>query len=376
MTKLVYIGGYGHSGSTLLEYLLAASPEAVACGEVASVLRDRDRKGKCTCRRPIKECPVWGPLFASPDTLDGMSHEDLSRALLAQDRDAHAILINSTKTAWRSAAVPFRLASALGGDFTLVHLVRDPRAVAWSGVKKAGRRGTRPLLPLRSASAALGWWVANLACELFGSKYPDRYVRLRYEDLARAPSDEMQGLFAKLVPGSSGPPRRSADTTTGISSMATACAPRTCLSPRSGKTQRGSATCRASTARSSRSSPRRFAGATATLKSRERAPRMRVARLRNRNQEVHHASQIGSATKGRRCCALRQARQDEPEQAQGRIAQHVQIDERETARRVCLDQAQGQAGACCEAAHEEVGVAFNGAEIASAQEYGAEDHGA
>ena len=44
MTKLVYIGGYGHSGSTLLEYLLAASPETVACGEVASVLRDRDRK--------------------------------------------------------------------------------------------------------------------------------------------------------------------------------------------------------------------------------------------------------------------------------------------------------------------------------------------
>ena len=205
MTKLVYIGGYGHSGSTLLEYLLAASPETVACGEVASVLRDRDRKGKCTCRRGVKECPVWGPLFASPDTLDGMSHEDLSRALLAQDRDAHAILIDSTKTAWRSAIVPFRLASALGGDFTLVHLVRDPRAVAWSGVKKAGRRGTRPLLPLRSASAALGWWVANLACELFASQYPDRYVRLRYEDLARAPGDEMQSLFAKLVPGSEWP---------------------------------------------------------------------------------------------------------------------------------------------------------------------------
>jgi len=27
-------------------------------------------------------------------------------------------------------------------------------------------------------------------------------VRLRYEDLARAPDDEMQGLFAKLVPQS------------------------------------------------------------------------------------------------------------------------------------------------------------------------------
>jgi hypothetical protein len=205
VTKLVYIGGYGHSGSTLLEYLLAASPEVVACGEVASVLRDRDGKGKCTCRRGTKECPVWGPLLASPETLDGTTHADLSCALVAQDRDAHAILIDSTKTAWRSVAVPFRLARALGSNFQLVHLVRDPRAVAWSGVKKAGRRGTRPLLPLRSASAALGWWVANLACELFGRNYPDRYVRLRYEDLARSPGDAMRDLFAKLVPGSEWP---------------------------------------------------------------------------------------------------------------------------------------------------------------------------
>ena len=65
-----------------------------------------------------------------------------------------------------------------------------------------------------------------------------------------------------------------------------------------------------------------------------------------------------------------------PSKLKGASRRHVQIDERETARRVCLDQAQGQAGACCEAAHEEVGVALNGAEIASAQEYGAEDHGA
>jgi hypothetical protein len=48
VTRLVYIGGYGHSGSTLLEYLLAASPKVVACGEVASVLRERGRKGECT----------------------------------------------------------------------------------------------------------------------------------------------------------------------------------------------------------------------------------------------------------------------------------------------------------------------------------------
>jgi hypothetical protein len=65
-----------------------------------------------------QECPVWGPLLASPETLDGMTHEALSRALVAQDRDAHALLIDSTKTAWRSPP-PFRLAGSRGADFTL-----------------------------------------------------------------------------------------------------------------------------------------------------------------------------------------------------------------------------------------------------------------
>jgi hypothetical protein len=202
VTRLVYIGGYGHSGSTLLEYLLAASPKVVACGEVASVLRERGRKGKCTCGREVRLCPLWGPLLASTETLDGMTHERLARALVAQDGGAHAVLVDSSKTAWRSAAVPFHLASELGQDFRLVHLVRDPRAVSWSAVKKSGRRGTRPLMQLRSGSAALGWWIANLACERFGRLYPDRYLRVRYEDLARSPGETMRRLFAEILPGS------------------------------------------------------------------------------------------------------------------------------------------------------------------------------
>jgi hypothetical protein len=50
--------------------------------------------------------------------------------------------------------------------------------------------------------AAAGWWIANLGCELFGQNYPDRYLRLRYEDLARSPREAMRDLFAKLLPGS------------------------------------------------------------------------------------------------------------------------------------------------------------------------------
>ena len=263
-----------------LEYLLAASPEAVACGEVASVLRDRGRKGKCTCRRSIKECPVWGPLFASPDTLDGMSHEELSRALLAQDRGAHAILVELDQDRLALGRRPVSPCQCARGR---LH-ARASRARPARGLLVRGEEG-RPARRAPAAAAALGVGGTRLVgreprLRAVRPQYPDRYMRLRYEDLARAPGEEMQGLFAKLVPGVRvAPPRRSARATTGISSMATACARRTCLSPRSGKTQRGSATCRASTARSSRSSPLRSAGATATLKSRERARRTRVGAL-------------------------------------------------------------------------------------------------
>ena len=51
VTKLVYIGGYGHSGTTLLEYLMTGSPAVIACGEVGS-----SRGGRVTAR---KKCSRW-----------------------------------------------------------------------------------------------------------------------------------------------------------------------------------------------------------------------------------------------------------------------------------------------------------------------------
>jgi Sulfotransferase family len=330
VTKLVYSGGYGHSGSTLLEYLLAASPKVVACGEVASVLRERRRKGKCTCGREVRLCPVWGPLLASTETLDGMTHERLARALLAQDGGAHAVLVDSSKTAWHSAAVPFRLARELGQAFRLVHLVRDPRAVSWSAVKKSGRRGARPLMPLRSASAALGWWVANLACERFGRAYPDRYLRLRYEDLARSPAETTRRLLAEILPGSEW--RADAIGASGNrrqlygNRMWSARLSLAEVKEDAGWTRDMPGVYRALLSALTAPLCRRYLN-----RWNARAVAALVAGV-TRDEEVNHASEVSSATESRRRRAHRQARQDKPEQAQRRIEKHVQVDERETAR--------------------------------------------
>jgi hypothetical protein len=202
-TKLAYIGGYGHSGSTLLEYLLAFNAAVVACGEVVSAIR-KGKKEKCTCGNTAKACPVWRVRFKDRGIAErGWSHQDLLLALIANLPAGSTVLVDSSKTARGAATTPFRMKRKLGPDFLLIHNVRDPRGVCWSVLKQATRKAKRERRPLPNstrlyAASAAGWWVANLSCELFGWLYPNQYVRIRYEDLAGRPEGVVGDLHAAL----------------------------------------------------------------------------------------------------------------------------------------------------------------------------------
>jgi hypothetical protein len=207
LTKLVYIGGYGHSGSTLLEYLLARDPAVLACGEVVSILRKRaaNEDGKtCSCGRAAGACPVWGFVY-EPDRPPPASHAELLQDLVERSGGPYAAIVDSSKTAWGSLSAPFRLRRKFGHRFTLVHLMRDPTAVCWSVLKQKDRSARRNGRRLRydmllCGWAVLGWGAANLACEVFGAMHRKQYLRLRYEDLARDPAGTLQTLFVKLIP--------------------------------------------------------------------------------------------------------------------------------------------------------------------------------
>src|SRR5262245_34818941 len=206
MTKLLYIGGYGHSGSTLLEYLIAGRPAVMACGEVASCVRGgMDKQNKCTCGFEAKACPVWGFLYSPSSHPERWTHVRLLHILMQRCDGLYSAIVDSSKTAWGSFATPFRLRHTFGPDFVLVHLVREPTAVCWGTLKQKNRRAKRAgrklyHYTLRCGSTVLGWWLANLSCELFGMIYPARYVRLRYEDLVHSPTETLRGLLEKLLP--------------------------------------------------------------------------------------------------------------------------------------------------------------------------------
>ena len=212
MTELVYIGGYGRSGSTLLETLLTARPDVLACGEIAACLHVEVRR-PCTCGETCSDCELWGAFYKDPGKLRGWTHESLVLDLLEKASGRYRFLVDSSKTAWGSFFAPFKLRRNLGDGVHLIHVVRDPRGVSWSTLGALWKRRLEQSNPLfhypkkmlRILWTTMGWWVANASCEIFAWRFPKQALRVRYEDLIDSPKDVLDGIFAWLAPNESRP---------------------------------------------------------------------------------------------------------------------------------------------------------------------------
>ncbi|MFP1678779.1 hypothetical protein ACLD02_08775 [Alloalcanivorax sp. C16-2] len=53
---VIYIAGYGRSGSTALELLVAQSPSVISLGELVQVDRYGSNAAVCTCGKPVVDC--------------------------------------------------------------------------------------------------------------------------------------------------------------------------------------------------------------------------------------------------------------------------------------------------------------------------------
>jgi hypothetical protein len=67
------------------------------------------------------------------------------------------------------------------------------------GQGKAPAKEPARLVPaIRSIRTVIGWTISNLACEMFGWRHPDRYLRIRYEDLVQSPLEAITQVLAKV----------------------------------------------------------------------------------------------------------------------------------------------------------------------------------
>jgi hypothetical protein len=221
----VYIAGDGRSGGTLLAKIMGQMPGFFAAGELYQIWRQAIRdNAPCGCGAPFVECGVWKAVlheaFGNTDYID-------TRELIAMQR-RHAgirhipkVLTPSLRSSWSAdlesylhhlkslyhaiqsttgctVIVESSRALAYGRilrmiptiDLYVVHLVRDPRAVAYSRLR---RRFTMEFDPMQNA---LRWNRMNLGVEAI-LKIPRRcYMMLRYEDFVEEPDRGIRRMLA------------------------------------------------------------------------------------------------------------------------------------------------------------------------------------
>lgn len=237
---VVFIGGWGRSGSTLLECVLAELEQVVVLGEVVHLWeRGLRRNELCACGQPFHECHFWDEVgvqaFGGWDNVDPDHLASLKNAVDRQRRIPHTVrrrpkpviarpvleyaeyyhriyeaakaITGARVVVDSSKEIPtaLTLTHHPGIDLRVLHIVRDSRGVAYSWSKTVPRPESPDgdVMHKYSPAASTAFWLAgNLAVK--GLTYRGAQVsRLRYEDLIAAPQSTVDRAWEALgLPGS------------------------------------------------------------------------------------------------------------------------------------------------------------------------------
>lgn len=221
--KVLYIAGSGRSGSTILGKILGQVDGFFFAGELCKIWRYGLMENRfCGCGVPFKDCSFWNDIiheaFGGLNKIDGrqiyelrqksayMRHIPLlflpgGKLLLTSTLNKFSDILKKLYQAIQShtncrvivdcsKTAPYGhvLQSINSIDLYVVHMIRDPRGVAFAKLeKKLYQRGDgKPIYAGQSGifRSSVYWDIQNYATEIFWEQYKDRYLRIYYEDFA------------------------------------------------------------------------------------------------------------------------------------------------------------------------------------------------
>nr|WP_296072413.1 sulfotransferase [uncultured Actinoplanes sp.] len=230
MARVLFLGGLGRSGTTLVERLLGELPGVCALGEVVHLwqrdLRDDER---CGCGARFSACAFWTRVGA--EAFGGWQNVDVDRVHALRDaveRTRHiprlataaeapdevheyaafyarvyaaaaavsgaSVVVDSSK----HSALAHVLRWAGGVDLRVVHVVRDPRGVAYSWTKTVARPetdGAEEMTRYSPGRSAMLWNAHNAAFGLLARRGVAVH-RMRYEEFLADPRSRLLDLAA------------------------------------------------------------------------------------------------------------------------------------------------------------------------------------
>ena len=230
MVKVLYIAGCERSGSTILQNVLGQTEGFFAAGELRNIWLRLLGNKRCGCGVPLRDCEVWRSVleeaFGGVDRVDAQEMARLRK--IARNRHLPLMLWPAGKrelmsrlneypatleTLYRaiqattgSRVIVDSSKSPLYGqvlgllpsiDLYVVHIVRDPRGVEYSRLrrKESGHSNYTDHNLLRSS---LVWDISNLTEEVFGRRLPGRHLTVRYEDFVQTPKEQVNRVLRLL----------------------------------------------------------------------------------------------------------------------------------------------------------------------------------
>lgn len=224
--NIIYIAGYGRSGSTLLERILSSNKKIFGTGELSNLLQliNSDETSFCSCGEEVCQCKFWSDIIQeickeydvnklkelqyrleSVINITGNQeklHTDFVRVLfkkIFQNVSSEVeYIIDSSKTARKSFFRPIIFSKINFLNIKVIHLVRDGRGCMWSNLKGSNRKmekGVDPHLPFAALRTAISWPLANTSPHIFRMfSSSENYHRVKYEDFVEQPNKVLSDL--------------------------------------------------------------------------------------------------------------------------------------------------------------------------------------
>ncbi len=222
--NVIFIGGSGRSGSTVITKIINYWRGFIGLNEVCYLWRyGLDKNYPISNGELFKESTFWKDVLLKVfpngtiprNQIDFFSHPNLVglknivRHLLSEmgtDSDTASYIKNIEQLYISIAEVSkakYIVDSSKTPDYAhflssidrlniyFIHLVRDPRGVAYSWNKKFRRNDTRgeavSMTSFKWVESTLRWIKWNIGCELIKRRKGVKYLRVRYEDFVQDP---------------------------------------------------------------------------------------------------------------------------------------------------------------------------------------------
>jgi len=239
-TNVIYLVGTARCGSTLVGSLLGSMPGVIHVGELWRIWEEGlVHNFRCGCGAPLRECDFWSAvldrafdgvpvdphrMIALADRWARLRHavrlatergRDRVRSAMGEYADVMARMyraiaevasVNTVLDTSKTPMVAWLLAGRPDIDLKILHVTRDPRAVAYSWQRKKNDPAKgQDMYEGGTAIVSLRWLAWNgLAAALWERPRAGvPYLQVRYEDLTASP----QAVLDRICTWLGEPPR-------------------------------------------------------------------------------------------------------------------------------------------------------------------------